>query len=258
MTHPLTTRTVYVEGDDDLDILKRWFPGIPFTNAGGKAQVTTKTQAHAACHGLRDRDFATDAEVAASRAPDSRLMLLRRYCIENYLLEPDIIAGAVAAMPALAPDLVAWTDEAFVRGQLMAWGAELALYAAANAVVAEWRQVVEADFLRYFGPLPPRQPLSRAQVVQELQHRLASLAQPEEVENVLDARLHHVQQDITTWDGLHRWINGKVLLERCLYPRVFEPAGLSQPRLRDALIQAGIGHIPAELGELAARWIPSF
>lgn len=34
MTHPLTIKTVYVEGDDDLRILRAWFPGIQFTKAG--------------------------------------------------------------------------------------------------------------------------------------------------------------------------------------------------------------------------------
>jgi len=251
MTHPLTTKTVYVEGDDDVRILQAWFPNIQFTSAGGKDKVAGRTEQHPACFGLKDRDFADDAVVAAGRAPGSRLALLRRFCIENYLLEPDIIAGAVRAMSALAPGLAGWTDETFVRQQLTQWGAELALYAAANAIVAEWRQTVEADFLRYFGPLPP---LPRDQVIQELQRRLASLIRPEEVENVLEARLRQIQQDITAWDGLHRWINGKALLEKCLYPRVFEPTGLSQARLRDALIEAGKGHVPAELQELAARW----
>lgn len=254
MTHPLSATTVYVEGDDDLRILRAWFPGIQFTKAGGKDEIANRIQLHPGCYGLRDRDFADDVTVASSRAPDSRLALLRRYCVENYLLEPDIIAEAVRAMPAVAPDLAAWTDEAFARGQLMAWGAELALYAAANAIVAEWQQVVKADFLHYFGPLPPQQPLSREQVVQELQRRLASLIRPEEVADVLDARLGQVQQDIATWDGLHRWINGKVLLERCLYPRAFEPVGLSQSRLRDALIDAGKERVPAELRELATGW----
>jgi len=252
MTHALTVKTVYVEGDDDLRILLAWFPDIPsFKEAGGKDGVASKTQKHPACFGLKDRDFADDATVAASRAPSSRLALLRHHCIENYLLEPDSIAGAVAAMPALAPDLVDWTDEAFVRHQLTQWGAELALYAAANSIVAEWRQAVEADFLRYFGPLPP---LPRDQVIQELQRRLASLIRPEEVEDVLEERYRQIQQDIADWDGLHRWINGKALLEKCLYPQVFEPTGLSQARLRDALIEAGKGRVPAELRELAARW----
>ena len=138
-----------------------------------------------------------------------------------------------------------------LQKQLTAWGAELALYAAANSIVAEWRQTVEADFLRYFGPLPP---LPRDQVVQDLQRRLASLIRREEVEDMLDARFRQIQQDLAAWEGLHRWINGKALLEKCLYPRVFEPTDLSQSRLRDALIEAGKGHVPAELQELAARW----
>jgi len=251
MTHPLTTKTVYVEGDDDVGILQIWFPGIPFTKAGGKDEVAKRTKADTACYGLKDRDFADDAAVVASRAPDSRLTLLRRYCIENYLLEPDIIAGAVRAMPALAPDLVGWTDETFVRQQLTQWGAELALYAAANSIVADWQQIVKADFLLYFSRLPP---WPRAQVIQELQRRLAALSRPEVVEDALDTRYSQIQQDIAAWDGLHRWIIGKVLLEQYLYPQVFKPTGLAQARLRDALIEAGKGRVPAELQELAARW----
>ena len=251
MTHPLTTTTIYVEGDDDLRILRAWFPGIPFTKAGGKDEVAKRTKEETACHGFKDRDFATDTEVAASRAPDSRLALLRRYCIENYLLEPDIIASAVRAMPAVASDLAAWMDEAFVRGQLMQWGAELALYAAANSIIAEWKLIVETDFRRYFGSLPP---LPRERVVEELRRRLALLTRPEDVDHILEARFIQVQQDVTTWDGLHRWIIGKVLLEQYLYPQVFKPTGLAQARLRDALIEAGKGRVPAELQELAARW----
>jgi hypothetical protein len=254
MSHPLTVKTVYVEGPDDVRILQAWHPNIQFTSAGGKDSVERSVQQHPACHGLKDRDFADDAMVAASLAAGSRLALMHRYCIENYLLEPEIIAEAVRAMPAAASSLTTWTDEAFVRGQLAEWAAEMALYAAANSIVAEWRQAVEADFLRYFGPLPPMQPLSRDQVVQELQRRLASLIRPEEVEDLLEARFRQVEQDIMDWDGFHRWINGKVLLEGCLYPRVFEPTGISQARLRDALIEAGEGHVPAELQELAARW----
>ena len=252
MTHPLTAKTVYVEGDDDVRILKAWFPSIPsFTKAGGKDEVAKRTQSDTACHGLKDRDFATDTEVAASRAPDSRLALLRRYCIENYLLEPDIIASAMSAMPALKPALATWEDHAFVRRQLIQWGTELALYAAANSIIAEWKLIVETDFRRYFSSLPP---LPRDQVVQELQRRLASLSRPEDVEDALNTQYSQIQQDIAAWEGLHRWISGKVLLEDCLYPRVFESTGLSQARLRDALIEAGKGHVPAELQELAARW----
>jgi len=36
MTHALTVKTVYVEGDDDLRILQAWFPYIQFKEAGGK------------------------------------------------------------------------------------------------------------------------------------------------------------------------------------------------------------------------------
>jgi hypothetical protein len=64
-----------------------------------------------------------------------------------------------------------------------------------------------------------------------------------------------VTADVQTWAGLHRWINGKVLLEEYLFPKVFAQFRLSQDRTRDLLIEAGRTRIPAELQELSRRWI---
>ena len=98
--------------------------------------------------------------------------------IENYLLEPTIIATAVSQLipHADVDEVRIWLDETHVRQRIHEWAEELALYAAANSIISDWRNTIMFDrqlgFLRYFGPLPP---LSQGQVVQSLQRRLASL-----------------------------------------------------------------------------------
>lgn len=257
MTRSLALRNIYVEGDDDQDILSPWFPHLQFKTAGGKDRVRSKVSQDQVSYGLLDRDFATEDQVSASRKPPSRIAIMQRYCIENYLLEPAIVTAAVSQLtPVTATDsLQAWLDEAHVRQMLHQWADELVLYAAANSIISQWRERIMFDkqlgFLRYFGPLPP---VSRAEVLASLQRRLAALTPAAEIEAELDARYTQVATNTAGWDGLQRWISGKVLVEDYLYPRVLGPVGLSQSRSRALLIEAGRQHIPAELQELAQWW----
>ena len=257
MTRSLSLRTIYVEGDDDVAVLSRWFPQLEFEAGGGKEQVRRKVTRNPASYGLLDRDFTPDAEVEASREPHSRVVVMRRYTIENYLLEPTIIATAVSQLipHAGVNEVRIWLDETHARQGIHEWAEELALYAAANSIISDWRNSIMFDrqlgFLRYFGPLPP---LSQGQVIQSLQRRLASLTPIDQIDAVLDARYEQVMVDLRSWDGLQRWIHGKVLLEDYLYPQVFEVFGLSQSRLRDLLIEAGRKHPSLELQELAEWW----
>ena len=132
MTDSLSLSNIYVEGDDDANVLSRWFPRSHFIKAGGKDKVKSKVEQDDESDGLLDRDFADDDQAAASRETDSRLIIMQRYCIENYLLEPAIIATAVRQLQDLA-DLQDWLDEAYTRQRFEAWAGELALYAAANS-----------------------------------------------------------------------------------------------------------------------------
>jgi hypothetical protein len=252
MTDSLSLHNIYVEGDADKAILSRWFPQLEFVKAGGKDKVKSEVEGDVNSYGLLDRDFASEEDVAASREPGRRLSIMRRYCIENYLLKPPIIATAVRGLADHAPD---WLDEDHIRHRLEEWANEVALYAAANSIISEWRNRIQYDrelgFLHYFGPLPP---IPRVEVVESLSRRLAALTPADQIESLLDNRHAQVSADLAEWDGLHRWINGKVLLENYFYPHIFQPAGLSQSRARDLLIEAGRHQVPAELQELARRW----
>jgi hypothetical protein len=257
MTRSLSLHNIYVEGDGDVAVLSRWFPRLQFRAAGGKDQVRKKVRQDPESCGLSDRDFSTDEEVHASREADSRVVITRRYTIENYLLEPATIAAAVKRLVSFIDDeeIPAWREEAFVQQKIQEWAEELALYAAANSIISEWRNTITLDrelgFLQYLGPLPP---IPYAQVVESLRRRLAALTPAEQIEAVLDPRYDKVRTDLISWDGLQRWVHGKILLEGYLFPRVFEPVGFSQARLRDLLIEVGREHIPSELRELHERW----
>lgn len=251
MTRLLTPGAISVEGDRDREILARWFPHLQFVAAGGKNNVHKRVAQSPRSWGVLDRDFADATAVNTSRLPASRVIILQRYCIENYLLEPGLIATVANLLLKDFPKLQLWTDEAYITQHLLRWGEELAIYAAANRLVAQWRTVIDDDFVRYFGPLPP---LPRERVLNALSMRLAKLPKPAELEILLDASYAEVLSDLSTLEGVHRWINGKVLLEEFLYQRVFNLHNFSQTRLRDALIEAGTHSIPAELIVLAQQW----
>lgn len=251
MNRLLTPGAIFVEGDSDQKILASWFPYLQFVAAGGKNNVRKRVEQIVTSWGALDRDFADDTEVNRSRLPGSRLILLRRYCIENYLLEPAMIATVAGLLVDRFPSLQPWTEQSYITQQLLQWANELAIYAAANRLIALWKVIIDDDFVRYFGPLPP---WPREQVLTLLSIRLAKLPSATELETLLDATYAEVSQDLSTLAGVHRWINGKVLLEEFLYPRVFNIHNFPQTRLRDELIRAGYHATPGELTELAQRW----
>lgn len=250
----LTPFSIFVEGKDDLAVLKRWVPNLPFECAGGKDNVRSKIKPGSTHWGLLDRDFASNEQVRVSRQPGSHVILLQRYCIENYLLEPAIIAVVAQTFINQHPPLAQWTEAGMIGETLMRWGSELAIYTAANAIIDQWSSAIGGDFLSYWKLLPPQ---SRVAVLTELQNRLRRLQRLPSIESIekgLETLYTQVRSEIVNWDGLHRWINGKVLLEGYLYPQVFQSIGLSQQRLRDALIEAGTQQVPDELAQLAELW----
>jgi hypothetical protein len=251
MNRLVTPGAIFVEGDSDRAILARWFPHLQFVAVNGKNNIHKRIEQTSRSWGLLDRDFADETIVATSRLPESRVIVLRRYCIENYLLEPAMIAAVAGLLVNRFPTLQPWTDEAHIAEQLFRWGAELAIYAAANRLVADWRAIIDDDFVRYFGPLPP---LPKEQVLVELTKRLVKLPKATDLAALVETNYAEILSDMSTIEGVHRWINGKVLLEEFLYPRAFNLHNLSQSRLRDALIEAGIQAVPQELVALSQLW----
>jgi hypothetical protein len=89
---------VLVEGNDDRDVLRDWFmellPTVEFFSCNGISNLnkwleellSQGTLKHA--YAITDRHFRDETEVNNSYAEGSHRFILRRYALENYLLEP--------------------------------------------------------------------------------------------------------------------------------------------------------------------------
>ena len=150
---------VYVEDSADT-IWSVWFPpdrGVQFENAGSKSQARNKVQDDVKkgflSFGVVDRDFDDDAIVEQSLAQDSHVCILRRYAVENYLLEPQAVADTVARLPAVSRSEPEWKDPAYVEQTVLAWAYQLRFYAAANYLIDGWNRHIL--LLRFFRPGQP-------------------------------------------------------------------------------------------------------
>lgn len=89
---------VLVEGDYDRYVLREWFKEflseVEFYDCGGISNLNKLLEellnrgTLKRAYGITDRDFRSDAEVDDSYLQGSHLFILRRYALENYLLEP--------------------------------------------------------------------------------------------------------------------------------------------------------------------------
>ncbi|HEY3329151.1 MAG TPA: DUF4435 domain-containing protein [Capsulimonadaceae bacterium] len=139
-------KVVLVEGDDDEYAFRTWYEerlrDVYFHAADSTAHVVayvaealrSGTKGHV--YGIVDRDYRTDEEAVAWKSdPDTHLLSLWRYEIENYLLE----AGALATLlnetygrKLDAPDVDA------IEAQLLEACGELSVKSAANWVISDF------------------------------------------------------------------------------------------------------------------------
>ena len=138
-------KLVLVEGPDDVDVLETWYlerlPELLFFPAGGYSEVESRLQElsvlrqDVSVYGIRDRDFHEDAYVQnALDNPNSRLFLLRRYSIENYLLEP---AALYVEMRTFLGELCPVNDVPTVTAHLLSLCQRLKTLVAVNWVLIE-------------------------------------------------------------------------------------------------------------------------
>src|SRR5687767_10181240 len=89
---------ILVEGNDDEYVLRKWFnesrSEVEFYACGGISNLNKLLEellnrgALKRAYGIADRDFRNTAEVENSRLENSHMFILRRYALENYILEP--------------------------------------------------------------------------------------------------------------------------------------------------------------------------
>ena len=154
---------VLVEGRDDCGVLREWFeeqrPELEFCDTGGKAHLQPLLNLAIQYSSLKrvfaisDRDFCTDDEVTASYADGSHLFFLRRYALENYLLEP---APLRQIFKIQEPSR--FSDEAVVTNRLLDLCRKVKSLMAANWLLWEENRLAYSEgaslgHLSFFGSL---------------------------------------------------------------------------------------------------------
>lgn len=249
---------VYVEDNADT-IWSVWFPpdrDVQFENVGSKTQIRNKVQDDVRkgilSFGVVDRDFDDDETVEQSLAQEGRVCILRRYAVENYLLEPQAIADTVARLPAVSRSEPEWTDPPYVEQILLTWAYQLRFYAAANYLIDGWNRHIL--LLRFFRPGQPDHLFDRDSILEQLRAWTRGLPAVQQIESMLDEQAERIGQACQTLDGVRRWIDGKTLLFSLLHPRVFHVLPLSAGDLRRYLAEAVRENLPPDLQALASRW----
>ncbi len=106
---------VFVEGIDDEYAFREWFEDhrseIEFFECGGVQQTEKLLAEFLAQSSLKrgyaiiDRDFRTDEQVGDSRKPDSHCFILRRYSLENYLVDIQPICVELNVVTGVKADI---------------------------------------------------------------------------------------------------------------------------------------------------------
>lgn len=211
---------VLVEGEDDRDALREWFsehrPEIEFYDCGGAAHLEPllnellKHSTLKRAYAISDRDFRTEVEVAASYAPGSHLFILRRYALENYLLEPRPVWQVLTLRHP--EKLTRWPNEQAMADRLLELCQMLKSLMAANWLFyeenrAQYLASGVTKKLEYFSigydPL-------RLTVVQESARQLGCTDADAEARIAMKEQV--LDQQLSQLETAHQVIDGKRLL----------------------------------------------
>jgi hypothetical protein len=204
---------ILVEGKDDVAVFKKLFlerlPDIAFRAVGGDKSLEGELgllkieKPVGKAFGIRDRDFRSDEEVQLSlNNTGSILFTLRRYCIENYLLEP---AAVLQVFDDVLNEDQPWASLEETEQFLLQLCSDLSVMMAANWVLREAGV--------YASGFTDGDPENDKAVIVERASRGLGISRPEaralidEKEAVIVERLHSLEAAYTR-------INGKHLLHR--------------------------------------------
>ncbi len=211
---------VLVEGEDDREVLREWFEEerveVEFYDCGGiialtkwlNELLTLGTQKRA--YGITDRDFRSDEEVEVSYAEGSHQFILRRYALENYLLETRPLWEVLKECdPDIIKDL---PNEQAMATQLLERCRTLKSIMAANWIFdeknkSEVRATGITARLEYFavGHFLDRQ-LVTAQAAKQLK------CSEVEAEELMLTKEELIEQALSQLETAHRVTDGKRLL----------------------------------------------
>ncbi len=215
-------RVFLVEGTDDVNawriLLQRFVPDWErrwaIAPAGNKRQLLDLLKLEPDWLGLVDRDEWDDAAIAAHRQERSNLMVLPRFCLENYMIDP------AELWPAIPPH-----RQAAVAGGQTAFAAmiEKALpkyirHATLWAVVTPlWSGLRAVGFKE---ALASEQSLETAQddnAVQQILDAWDRLLDPQRIFSEFQAQLA-VARMASVGEQYARWVHGKLFWGQAVNP----------------------------------------
>lgn len=220
---------VLVEGDDDRYVLREWFSEllskVEFYECGGiinlnkwlEALLNLGTLKRA--YGITDRDFRSEAEVNDSYAEGSHSFILRRYALENYLLEPKPLWELMKLWDKKITD--AMPDEQTMANRLLEHCRGLKSLMAANWVFYETNQALYRSAgvtarLEYFST---GHETDRQIVIQRAAKRLQ--CDETEAELRIAEKELEVERYLTDLTNAHQVIDGKRILH-CINQEFFK------------------------------------
>ncbi len=146
-------KLVFLEGKDDVEVFKTWFSedldNIYFHDAGGCQNVeiflneTLAQSSKKQIYGIIDRDFRTEQDVNASLNNGTKhLFILKRYALENYLLEPFAVWEELRIYPSTSFDV---PNSNTMETELLKLCEQLTTLMAANWVIYDSSITENAD-----------------------------------------------------------------------------------------------------------------
>jgi hypothetical protein len=215
-------KLVFVEGKDDLEVFEEWFmedlSELYFYAPGGCENVDTFLQetlnksTKGEVYGIIDRDFRTEQEVNESLNDESsHLFILKRYALENYLLEPFAVWEELRIYPSKYFQI---SDSSAMETALLKLCEHLKTMIAANWVIYE-----TSTGAKYFkeGYIIS----DRANIIQQTCKRLNwELAT---VEPKIAEKEVIIQSKLDSIENVYQIIDGKHLLHQILYQYTDEP-----------------------------------
>jgi hypothetical protein len=230
-------KLVLVEGPDDREVFHQWYgerwSDVEFYVAGGSESVESFLQtvlAHSTtrrAYGIIDRDFRSDAEVDAPlNDPSAHLFILRRYALENYLLEPEAVWEELRVYHGTA---FAVPDARAMEASLLQLCQRLRTVVAANWVF------YEVGGVEYFGE--GHDLSDRTELIRQAARRLG--CDEAEAERRIAEKEALLDPMLTALDTAHLRINGKHLLQQVYEVHVIKvKKGLLKDHLRNLLARS--------------------
>lgn len=207
---------VFLEGETDVEVFQKWYAEFDdrllFYFAGGVGQVKEKVEAVLAISpqfpvfGITDRDFREDSEVETLlHDPNTKLFILTRYALENYLLDPQWVFKELETACGQRFTINNATE---MEAAMLEICRSLKTVMAANWVFSEAERdenILSTHFS--FG----HELSDREEVLRQAVNRLGNIDETE-VRRRIEEKEQRLDSLLTGLNSAHRFTNGKHLL----------------------------------------------